>query len=183
MIVANNSLCDGCGVCIEVCPTDAISVVGGKAQINLTLCDQGRTLEEHPWPCIQACPAEALTWDLEPSPEDSKATTLPVTEGSADPAPPVPVQEYEIVVARPMGEQLIAPAKPVFQRRALLPAVGGALVWLRREIVPRLVPLALHALDRALDQPAGRSTRAVRLDSSWTEGRGRRQRSRHRGQD
>lgn len=26
-------LCDGCGVCVEVCPVDALGMVGGKAAI------------------------------------------------------------------------------------------------------------------------------------------------------
>jgi hypothetical protein len=51
-----------------------------------------------------------------------------------------PKQERPIVVE---GPRQLAP-----QHRALLPAIGGALIWFGSEIVPRLVPLALDALER-----------------------------------
>lgn len=184
MILVNQSLCDGCGACAETCPTGAIAVVYGKALIDATLCDGcGSLVEEHLRLCIQICPAEALTWILEPLPEAVTEIALPATAGAADLGPGEPERQHEIVIARPMTElRSVTPAPLARQRRALVPVVGGTLIWFGREIVPRLVPLALHALDRALDRPAGRSTRATYLGPTRVGrgGRGRRQRRRNR---
>jgi electron transfer flavoprotein alpha subunit len=50
--------CTGCGACIEVCPTGALTLVEGKAHLDDALC-QGCEA------CIQACPAGALQPVLE----------------------------------------------------------------------------------------------------------------------
>jgi NAD-dependent dihydropyrimidine dehydrogenase PreA subunit len=50
--------CTGCGACIEVCPTGALTLVEGKAHLDDALC---RGCEV----CIQACPAGALQAVLE----------------------------------------------------------------------------------------------------------------------
>jgi NAD-dependent dihydropyrimidine dehydrogenase PreA subunit len=186
MISVNQSLCNGCGACVSECPTDAITLTDGKALVDATLCDGcGSLEEEHLRLCLQVCPVGALTWTVEPSPEAVAATALAIAEPSTALAPARPEPKPGVVVARPMTELAKrAPATPALQRRALLPAVGGALVWFGREIVPRLVPLALNALDRTLDRPVGRPTRGP-YGASTRIGRGRsgrRQRRRHRGQ-
>ena len=71
------------------------------------------------------------------------------------------------------------------RRRAVLPAVGGALVWMGREVVPRLATLALDTLDGALNRRSsvqGRGSRARDITPTSigrNRGRGRRGR-RHR---
>jgi len=53
MFKVDKEKCVGCGACVEVCPIQAISIVGGKAKINADKCvDCGR--------CAQVCPQEAL---------------------------------------------------------------------------------------------------------------------------
>ena len=53
MFKVDKERCVGCGACVEVCPAQAISMVGGKAKINADKCvDCGR--------CAQVCPQEAL---------------------------------------------------------------------------------------------------------------------------
>jgi Pyruvate/2-oxoacid:ferredoxin oxidoreductase delta subunit len=185
MILVNQSLCTGCGACVSECPTDAITLTDGKALVDATLCDGcGSLAEEHLRLCLQVCPVEALTWTVEPSPESVTTTALAVAEPPTELAPARPEPKPGVVVARPMTELVRRePATPAPQYRALLPAVGGALVWFGREIVPRLVPLALDALDRALDRPVGQPTRAP-SGASTLIGRGRsgrRQRRRRRG--
>jgi NAD-dependent dihydropyrimidine dehydrogenase PreA subunit len=185
MISVNESLCNGCGACVSECPTDAITLTDGRALVDANLCDGcGSLEEEHFRLCLHVCPVGALTWTVEPSPGAVTATALAVAEPSTELVPARSEPKPGVVVARPMTELAKrAPATPVLQRRALLPAVGGALVWFGSEIVPRLVPLALDALDRALDRPVGRPTRAL-SGASTRMGRGRsgrRQRRRHRG--
>jgi len=45
--------CTGCGACVEVCPTGAITLVNGKASVNETLC-RGCGV------CVDACPEGAI---------------------------------------------------------------------------------------------------------------------------
>ena len=53
MFRVDKEKCVGCGACVEVCPAQAISMVGGKAKINADKCvDCGR--------CAQVCPQGAL---------------------------------------------------------------------------------------------------------------------------
>ena len=47
-------LCDGCGICIEICPTKALGLVGGKAEIvNPQACHYDAACEDH-------CPKGAI---------------------------------------------------------------------------------------------------------------------------
>lgn len=54
MISVDEDRCTGCGVCVGVCPTDAISVVDGAARIRHALCRECEA-------CIPACPTGALS--------------------------------------------------------------------------------------------------------------------------
>ena len=53
MLKVNQEACVGCGVCARVCPTGAISVQNGKAQINQAACTNC-------YRCAQACPRGAI---------------------------------------------------------------------------------------------------------------------------
>lgn len=46
--------CEGCGVCVQVCPAGAISLIDGHSRTDRSLCDvSGR--------CVDVCPQEART--------------------------------------------------------------------------------------------------------------------------
>jgi ferredoxin len=46
--------CEGCESCVDVCPTDAITMVDGKAVVDPEECgDCGA--------CVDECPTEAIT--------------------------------------------------------------------------------------------------------------------------
>ena len=46
--------CEGCGDCVEACPTESIEIVDDKAKINADECaDCGA--------CIDECPTEAIS--------------------------------------------------------------------------------------------------------------------------
>ena len=65
--------CVGCSACVEVCPAQAISMVGGKAKINADKCvDCGR--------CAQVCPREALY------PGAGAQQSFPLNQGQISPA-------------------------------------------------------------------------------------------------
>lgn len=52
-VQVNNEKCTGCGVCVEVCPVNAIKVENGKAVIGGECVDCGG--------CIAQCPVEAIS--------------------------------------------------------------------------------------------------------------------------
>lgn len=58
--VLDESRCDGCGICVDACPTHALSIVDEKLVRDEELCTNCSA-------CIDHCPNEALSW-----PEGSK---------------------------------------------------------------------------------------------------------------
>ena len=58
--------CTGCGICVEKCPVDVISMEGEKAKINMDECIHCGT-------CHDVCPQQAVRHDSEKTPEDIKA--------------------------------------------------------------------------------------------------------------
>ena len=55
--------CVGCGVCVEECPVDAISLVDEKAEINMDECIRCGN-------CHEVCPQEAVKHDSERIPQE-----------------------------------------------------------------------------------------------------------------
>ena len=53
MLRVRSDLCRGCGLCIESCPQQAISIVSATARINQERCDQC-------YRCIEVCPQMAI---------------------------------------------------------------------------------------------------------------------------
>lgn len=161
MIRVDQASCAGCGVCVDECPTGAVDLVNGTAVIDAHQCEGEGCLA-----CVAICPNQALAWVEESIPEaTAKPSALAVVE------PPV-----EVTVAETQA--------PVPWRRAILPAVGSAAAWVGRELVPRLAPLALDALESALDRrepgrPAERN--GVPTSPSGERGPGRQKRRRRRG--
>jgi electron transfer flavoprotein alpha subunit len=45
--------CEGCGDCVDACPTEAISLVNNKAQISADDCSEC-------FACVDACPTQAI---------------------------------------------------------------------------------------------------------------------------
>jgi NAD-dependent dihydropyrimidine dehydrogenase PreA subunit len=147
MIVVDKMLCSGCGVCVDVCPTEAITLINDVALVDAERCDG---CEE----CVEVCPSQALAWIPEP-----------VLETIAEPS--------SLTVIQPPTEIIhIETPKLVPWRRAIFPVVGGALSWAGRELVPRLAPMALDVLEGALDRRLSRWSRHDRVRSIVTEGEG-----------
>jgi len=53
MLHMNLDACIGCGVCVEMCPAEAMCLIAGKAVINTELCTVCQT-------CIGVCPTGAI---------------------------------------------------------------------------------------------------------------------------
>jgi NAD-dependent dihydropyrimidine dehydrogenase PreA subunit len=54
MFLIDKNLCTGCEQCVDVCPTDAITIQDAKAVINQSLCRQCGI-------CADQCPAQAIS--------------------------------------------------------------------------------------------------------------------------
>jgi NAD-dependent dihydropyrimidine dehydrogenase PreA subunit len=158
MIVVDQALCAGCGVCVDECPTGAISVKENMALIDADRCDGCRV-------CVKVCPNQALAWLPEP-----------VLQTGTEPS--------SLAVIQPSTDFIhIETTKPVPWRRTIFPVVGGALSWAGRELVPRLAPMALDVLEGALDRRLSRRSRHDRVRLIKTEGecgKGRQRRHRRR---
>lgn len=55
MVKVDYEACVGCGLCAEICPTGAISVIFGKARVNPVACSGCGQ-------CIEACRTGAIHW-------------------------------------------------------------------------------------------------------------------------
>jgi electron transfer flavoprotein alpha subunit len=54
MVTVNEQECTGCGICVDSCPVEAISLVDGVASIDQAECTQCLT-------CVDECPVEAIS--------------------------------------------------------------------------------------------------------------------------
>jgi|GEM_PF-508024 len=76
MIYVDESLCTGCGVCLDACKQGALSIEGGKASIDESLCTScGR--------CVDVCPTEAIV-SVETI-EECPSTSVPAQSPQARP--------------------------------------------------------------------------------------------------
>ena len=72
MVYVDSKLCDGCGLCVEVCPNGAIKITDGVVVIDPASCQEtGR--------CLEACPKSALLQVMEPVEKVSHSIPLRVT--------------------------------------------------------------------------------------------------------
>ena len=154
MIYVDPDRCTGCGTCEEHCPSGAISLAQGVATIDPSKCTQCET-------CFDVCPNGAI---------------MAVTEPVAEQAPALRV--------RPTTQITRAESRPASAPSwsKAMPAIGGVLAFLGREIVPRVATYLADVLDRPLAERRDRSTPG-RSDSGRGRGGGRgpRPHGRHRG--
>jgi ferredoxin len=54
----DEDMCVGCGVCVNECPVNAISMENGKAKINMSKCIRCKK-------CHDICPQKAIKHDSE----------------------------------------------------------------------------------------------------------------------
>ncbi|MBN1934594.1 MAG: 4Fe-4S dicluster domain-containing protein [Anaerolineae bacterium] len=129
MIYIDSERCTGCGACIEVCPEGAIWLVKDVnrlyAEIDQSLCRACRA-------CIEVCAEGAI-----------RVETEPVVEGEL-----VSVEPEAVSVKA--GARELQPAQPVLKALAWL---GPALVFVGREVLPRVAAVLLEAWERRASGP------------------------------
>jgi NAD-dependent dihydropyrimidine dehydrogenase PreA subunit len=155
MIKISTEHCNGCGECVEVCPTGAIYLVEGRATVEQKLCRDCQA-------CITACPTGAISLV---TPKEAVGEPVHVL---------APRTEPQVI-------QVKTKSTPAPFRAGVLPLVGGALAWAGREIVPRLAEVLLYDLDRRAARRQTPTARQSRPDSGSSVrggGRGRRRRRR-----
>lgn len=53
MIKIDEKLCNGCGICKEICPVDGVRIIDGKAVANEQCIACGT--------CVSSCPTQAIS--------------------------------------------------------------------------------------------------------------------------
>ena len=76
MLRVRRDLCLGCGLCVESCPQQAISIVSATAEINHSRCNQCRL-------CLEVCPQGVIV-EIVPVSEADLATTVSSLKQKAD---------------------------------------------------------------------------------------------------
>jgi NAD-dependent dihydropyrimidine dehydrogenase PreA subunit len=108
MYWVNETTCTGCGECVDACPAGAISLVAGLARIDYAICTECGS-------CAGVCPHGAIAEQL-----------LPAVRAGLD------VVESAHLAPRPPVEVLPA----ALRHNGVWPAIGSALVWTARELLP-----------------------------------------------
>lgn len=105
-IQINEDRCSGCGCCVEVCPSGAISLIDGVAAIDQLICTQCQA-------CIGVCPSGAIA----AVPDTSMIVQPPVKLTQAAEARPVST------VSRPWLASALA-----FAGREILPRLVNVVL-------------------------------------------------------
>ena len=77
MLRVRRDLCLGCGLCIENCPQQAISIVSATAYIIQERCNQCRR-------CLEVCPRGAITEMAPVSGHELQATVTGLKDKTED---------------------------------------------------------------------------------------------------
>lgn len=161
MVYVDGERCQGCGVCVDACPTGAIRLVDGVATIEQSLCRECQA-------CVEACPQGAILAVSEPVAEGERALQrVPITQPTSPAGPTLPTTRQ-------------IPARVTW--------LGTALAFVGTEVVPRVVASLLDAWDRRASRvslPAASqgaiSPTATSGPAAVPRGGGRRWRLRRRG--
>ncbi len=130
VIQVDLSKCTGCGMCVDVCPTGAIYIADGRAEIDETLCHACEA-------CISACPEGALS-------SVPEAVFTPASER-------LPQVQPEKVIQLPPVRTEVVP-----WHRKVLPAIGAVVSFAGREILPRVVDSFVSTLEARGTPDSGR---------------------------
>jgi Fe-S-cluster-containing hydrogenase component 2 len=98
VVIVDLPLCKGCGTCVEVCPSEAISLAQSKAYVDDERCTGCEV-------CIDACPEGAIQ---------------PVIQGELIPAPQrsVPAARRPSLLTEPVGVAAVATGVGILVRAA-----------------------------------------------------------------
>jgi Fe-S-cluster-containing hydrogenase component 2 len=107
VIYVDEGRCAGCGLCVEACPTGAMRLVDGVAQVEQSLCRECEV-------CLSTCPNGAILVMQEP---------IPVGAPAPIPSPTRPVAP----APRPGGVRPWLGATMAFIQREVVPR--AAVLW------------------------------------------------------
>ncbi len=158
VIQVNQELCNGCGVCIDSCPVEAIRLVDQQAVITDALCTQCEA-------CISACSNGAITALFVP------VRSVPIVTLPADGSLMVPAATQKAFPET---------ATPI---HSPTPITGAVLAFLGNEIAPRLADVLVTMLERKLVQPktAAITPSTTSLGVLPRRGSGKQKQTRYRG--
>ncbi len=158
VIRVNQELCNGCGVCIDSCPFEAIRLVDQQAVITGALCTQCEA-------CMSACSNGAITLLSVP------VRSIPIV---------VPPSVESRMVPASTQTALPETATPT---HSPTPLAGAALAYLGKEVTPRLVDVLLTTLERKIVQPKTAAITPSTTSSSVfpQRGSGKQRQARYRG--
>lgn len=126
MIKINYLDCNGCGECLQYCPNDAILLQNTVATIDQERCDECMA-------CIESCPQGAIIIE-NASHEEIK--TLVVSENSPEEISTQPTRTITNTMPTP-----------------ILPLIGSFLIWVGKEIVPRLTLKLINNMEPHIKSP------------------------------
>ncbi len=130
MYRVDEELCLGCAVCVQACPQQAIQLVDGRAHIVSERCTDCGV-------CAEACPQGAIR---QVAPEPVRAAAQPIEKAEPIvPVTPMTPAKPPQPVTHVQGEVLPG-ARPLTDWKARLwPAIGSALIWAGRELLPGIL--------------------------------------------
>ena len=77
MLQIRKDLCLGCGLCVENCPLQAISLLWGHAEIDQSRCNQCRL-------CVEVCPQGAVVEMVLVSKKEMQTTVVSLKQKTDD---------------------------------------------------------------------------------------------------
>jgi len=126
-IQVDEERCQGCGLCVRVCPKGAIHVEGGLAIVDQGRCDLCVAQPEAL--CVSACPQQAI---------------YPVIV--VKPQPELPVETWLSRKVVPITVEAKPPS--VIGQLARSPALYSILGFIGKEVLPRALDLFLTKRDQ-----------------------------------
>jgi NAD-dependent dihydropyrimidine dehydrogenase PreA subunit len=167
LLYIDRTQCTGCGVCVDVCPTGAISLdeSEGVSTINSALCSECLL-------CLDVCPNGAIQ-------QAESFEVMPVVQGKA--------VEGEIVEGKVIPAPAVAPTAVVRSPGRLATLAGTALTFVEDLLLPRAADALVGAVERSLARRTHSAPSAIPFRSGnrssmgpMAGGRGGRSRQRRR---